>query len=63
LIRQLAPPLKITALHVYILRAPNAGRPHWVGHFANGVLTPKEQPGLGLALSEAAVRKFGEKIL
>jgi D-galactarolactone cycloisomerase len=30
---------------------------------ANGKLTLKEQPGLGLALSEAALRKFGEKIL
>ena len=30
---------------------------------ARGMLTLKEQPGLGLTLSEAAVRKFGEKIL
>ena len=30
---------------------------------ANGMLTLKEQPGLGLALSEAALKKFGEKIL
>jgi L-alanine-DL-glutamate epimerase-like enolase superfamily enzyme len=30
---------------------------------ANGVLTLKEQPGLGLTLSEAALKKFGEKIL
>jgi D-galactarolactone cycloisomerase len=30
---------------------------------ANGRLTLKEQPGLGLTLSEAALRKFGEKIL
>lgn len=30
---------------------------------ANGILTLKEQPGLGLTLSEAALRKFGEKIL
>jgi D-galactarolactone cycloisomerase len=30
---------------------------------ANGVLKLKEQPGLGLALSESALRKFGEKIL
>jgi len=29
----------------------------------NGMLTLKEQPGLGLALSERALRKFGEKIL
>jgi D-galactarolactone cycloisomerase len=29
----------------------------------NGMLTLKEQPGLGLTLSEAALRKFGEKIL
>jgi D-galactarolactone cycloisomerase len=30
---------------------------------ANGILTLKEQPGLGLTLSEAALKKFGEKIL
>ena len=30
---------------------------------ANGMLTLKEEPGLGLALSEAALKKFGEKIL
>jgi L-alanine-DL-glutamate epimerase-like enolase superfamily enzyme len=30
---------------------------------AGGVLTLKEQPGLGLTLSEAAVKKFGERIL
>jgi D-galactarolactone cycloisomerase len=30
---------------------------------ANGMLTLKEQPGLGLTLSEAAVSKFGERIL
>ena len=30
---------------------------------ANGMLTLKEQPGLGLTLSEAALRKFGERIL
>jgi len=30
---------------------------------ANGVLTLTEQPGLGLTLSEAAVKKFGERIL
>lgn len=30
---------------------------------ANGMLTLKEQPGLGLALSEKALKKFGEKIL
>lgn len=30
---------------------------------ANGKLTLKEQPGLGLSLSEAAVAKFGERIL
>jgi len=30
---------------------------------ANGVLTLKEQPGLGLTLSEAALKKFGERIL
>lgn len=30
---------------------------------AKGMLTLKEQPGLGLTLSEAALKKFGEKIL
>jgi D-galactarolactone cycloisomerase len=30
---------------------------------ANGILTLKEQPGLGLTLSENAVKKFGERIL
>jgi L-alanine-DL-glutamate epimerase-like enolase superfamily enzyme len=30
---------------------------------ANGWMTLKEQPGLGITLSEAAVRKFGERIL
>jgi len=30
---------------------------------ANGMLTLKEQPGLGLTLSEAALKKFGERIL
>ena len=30
---------------------------------ANGWMTLKEQPGLGLTLSEAAVRKFGERIV
>ncbi len=30
---------------------------------ANGMLTLKEQPGLGLTLSEKALKKFGEKIL
>jgi L-alanine-DL-glutamate epimerase-like enolase superfamily enzyme len=30
---------------------------------ANGILKLKEQPGLGLTVSEAALKKFGEKIL
>lgn len=30
---------------------------------ANGMLTLKEQPGLGLTLSERALKKFGERIL
>jgi D-galactarolactone cycloisomerase len=30
---------------------------------AKGMLTLKEQPGLGLTLSEAALKKFGERIL
>jgi D-galactarolactone cycloisomerase len=30
---------------------------------SKGMLKLKEQPGLGLKLSEAALKKFGEKIL
>ncbi|HVQ62572.1 MAG TPA: enolase C-terminal domain-like protein, partial [Burkholderiales bacterium] len=30
---------------------------------ARGTLTLKEQPGLGLALSDRALKKFGERIL
>ena len=30
---------------------------------ANGMLTLKEQPGLGLTLSGKALKKFGERIL
>ena len=30
---------------------------------ANGMLKLKEQPGLGLTLSEKAMKKFGERIL
>ena len=25
--------MRITSLQVYILRAPDTGRPHWVSHF------------------------------
>ena len=59
--------MKITKLDIYILRAPDTGRPYWVSNFivprANGRLTLKEEPGLGLTLSEAALKKFGTQIL
>ena len=59
--------MKITKLDVYILRAPDAGRPHWVSHFivpkANEILvrmqTDEGVEGIGLATSytpiEAAI--------
>jgi L-alanine-DL-glutamate epimerase-like enolase superfamily enzyme len=62
--------MKITALHVYILRAPDTGRPHWVSHFivpkANEILvrmqTDRGIEGIGIATSytpiEAAVHAF-----
>jgi D-galactarolactone cycloisomerase len=62
--------VKITALHVYILRAPDTGRPHWVSHFivpkANEILvrmqTDAGVEGIGIATSytpiEAAVHAF-----
>jgi L-alanine-DL-glutamate epimerase-like enolase superfamily enzyme len=62
--------VKITALHVYILRAPDTGRPHWVSHFivpkANEILvrmqTDQGIEGIGIATSytpiEAAIHAF-----
>ena len=62
--------MKITALQVYILRAPDTGRPHWVSHFvvpkANEILvrmqTDEGLEGIGIATSytpiEAAVHAF-----
>jgi D-galactarolactone cycloisomerase len=62
--------MKITALQVYILRAPDAGRPHWVSHFivpkANEILVRLQTDGgiegIGLATSytpiEAAIHVF-----
>jgi len=62
--------MKITALHVYILRAPDTGRPHWVSHFvvpkANEILvrmqTDAGVEGIGIATSytpiEAAIHAF-----
>ena len=59
--------MKITAVEVYVLRAPDGGRPHWVSHFvvpaANELLvrlrTDAGIEGIGLATSytpiEAAV--------
>jgi L-alanine-DL-glutamate epimerase-like enolase superfamily enzyme len=54
---------KITALEVFILRAPDTGRPYWVGHFAvpraNEVLvrmrTSKGIEGFGMATSYASL--------
>ena len=62
--------MKITHLDVHILRAPDAGRPHWVSHFivpkANEVLvrlrTDAGLEGIGIATSytpiEAAIHAF-----
>jgi D-galactarolactone cycloisomerase len=62
--------MKITALEVHILRAPDTGRPHWVSHFivprANEILvrmrTDEGIEGIGIATSytpiEAAVHAF-----
>ncbi len=62
--------MKITKLQVYILRAPDTGRPHWVSHFivpkANEILvrlqTDEGIEGIGLATSytpiEAAIHAF-----
>jgi L-alanine-DL-glutamate epimerase-like enolase superfamily enzyme len=62
--------MKITALEVYILRAPDTGRPHWVSHFivpkANEILvrliTDDGIEGIGIATSytpiEAAMNAF-----
>ena len=59
--------MKITSLQVHILRAPDAGRPHWVSHFvvpkANEILvrvrTDEGIEGIGIATSytpiEAAI--------
>lgn len=62
--------MKITRLDVYILRAPDTGRPHWVSHFivprANEILvrmqTDEGIEGVGIATSytpiEAAIKAF-----
>jgi len=62
--------MKITKLDVYILRAPDSGRPHWVSHFvvpkANEILvrmhTDAGLEGIGIATSytpiEAAIHAF-----
>lgn len=59
--------MKVTKLEVYILRAPDTGRPHWVSHFivprANEILvrmhTDQGVQGIGIATSytpiEAAI--------
>ena len=55
--------MKVTGLDVYILRAPDTGRPHWVSHFivprANEILvrlrTDEGLEGIGLATSYSAV--------
>jgi L-alanine-DL-glutamate epimerase-like enolase superfamily enzyme len=62
--------MKVTKLDVYILRAPDTGRPHWVSHFivpkANEILvrmqTDEGIEGIGIATSytpiEAAIKAF-----
>ena len=62
--------MKITKLQVYVLRAPDTARPHWVSHFivpkANEILvrlqTDEGVEGIGLATSytpiEAAIHSF-----
>jgi len=62
--------MKITGLQVYILRAPDSGRPHWVSHFtvpkASEILvrmqTDEGVEGIGMATSytpiEAAIHAF-----
>jgi len=62
--------MKITQLQVYILRAPETGRPHWVSHFtvpkASEILvrmhTDEGVEGIGMATSytpiEAAIHAF-----
>jgi L-alanine-DL-glutamate epimerase-like enolase superfamily enzyme len=62
--------MKVASLEVHILRAPDAGRPHWVSHFivpkANEILvrlkTDQGVEGIGLATSytpiEAAIQAF-----
>ena len=66
--------MKITKLEVYILRAPDTGRPHWVSHFivpkANEILvrmhTDQGIEGIGIATSytpiEAAIKAFNTGI-
>jgi len=62
--------MKITSLQVYVLRAPDTGRPHWVSHFivpkANEILvrmrTDAGVEGIGIATSytpiQAAIQAF-----
>jgi L-alanine-DL-glutamate epimerase-like enolase superfamily enzyme len=62
--------MKITKLDIYILRAPDTGRPHWVSNFivprANEILvrmhTDEGVDGIGIATSytpiEAAIKAF-----
>lgn len=66
--------MKITEIEVYILRAPDTGRPHWVSHFtvptANEILvrlrTDEGAEGIGLATSytpiDPTIRAFGSGI-
>jgi L-alanine-DL-glutamate epimerase-like enolase superfamily enzyme len=70
---------KIVALEVFVLRAPDTGRPHWVSHFsvprANEILvrmrTSEGVEGFGLATTYGAVEQLvaafrsgiGEQIL
>jgi len=59
---------KITSLEAFVLRAPDAGRPHWVSHFiapkASEILvrmrTSEGAEGFGLATSYTAVEQIVE---
>ncbi len=60
--------MRITELDVFVLRAPDSGRPHWVSHFivprANEILvrlrTDDGVEGFGLATSYASVEPIVE---
>ncbi len=59
--------MRIAELDVFVLRAPDSGRPHWVSHFivprANEILvrlrTDDGVEGFGLATSPDISRSLG----